>query len=134
MVTLEQINRWFVVQPSDPMEVVDAIISIGNESTDPSKAYQAGGWSAMGFGGIRTVPVHTVWPTKEGMYEFHKKNARTGEWEPDPRIVKIGDFINRCGGFDNMQAFFYEVKKHYNGSMRSLESAWGGIGQWKSPY
>lgn len=62
------------------------------------------------------------------------KNARTGKWEPDPMIVKIGDFINRCGGFDNMQAFFYEVKKHYNGNMRSLECAWGGIGQWKSPY
>lgn len=42
------------------MEVVNAIISIGNESTDPSKGYTAGGWSAMGFGGMRTVPEHTV--------------------------------------------------------------------------
>ena len=78
MITLESINRWFVIQPSDPMKVVNAIISIGNESTDPSKGYTAGGW--MGIGG--SVPVHTVWPTKEGMYEFHKKNPRTGEWEP----------------------------------------------------
>lgn len=128
MITLESINHWFVIQPSDPMEVVNAIISIGNESTDPSKGYTAGGgW--MGIGG--SVPVHTVWPTKEGMYEFHKKNPRTGEWEPDPRIVRIGEFINACGGLENMQAFYYEVKKHYNGSMRSLENSWDGIGQWK---
>ena len=66
------------------------------------------------------------------MYEFHKKNLRTGEWEPDPRIVKIGNFINQCGGIENMRAFYYEVKKHYNGSMRSLEYAWAGIGEWKA--
>lgn len=128
MITLENINRWFTIQPSNPMDVVNAIIAIGNESTDPSKGYLTGGWLAMGIG---VIPVHTVWPTKEGMYEFHKKKSRTGEWEPDPRIVRIGEFINACGGFENMQAFFYEVKKHYKGSMRSLENAWDGIGQWK---
>jgi hypothetical protein len=127
MITIKEIER-ICDGTHTGTDIVKAIIEIGNESTDATKAYYGGGVIMIGG----NIPKTLVWPTKENMFEFHKQDLVTKEWHPDPRILKLGIFVDSCGGFELMQQVFYAVKKEYHGSMRSLEYAWKGIGGWSS--
>jgi hypothetical protein len=111
-------------------KVADILIEIGNESLDKSKPTGQ-------FVGYRGVSILEEWSVKDGHSPFHKKDLITNQWNPDPRVILIGKLINEIGevsqeGFAYMQEAYYDVMKKYHGSIRLLEYAWKGIGQWQS--
>jgi hypothetical protein len=46
------------------------------------------------------------------------------------RAREIGEALNKRGGMDLMQAAYYRVRAALPDEARSLESAWGYIGEW----
>lgn len=109
--------------------IVEFLIEIGNESLDPSKEYTAGGWIAIGG----AMPLHQVWPPKEGKYPFHIKDLITDKCVPDPRVTMIGRYLYQYGGLNLMQRVYNGMNElGYKGSLRALDYAWNGIGSWQA--
>lgn len=130
MVTLQTIKDTFESPNGFRLKtIVEFLMEIGNESTDPSKAYVAGGMFCIGG----AIPQHEVWPTKDGKYEFHIKDNVTGEFVPDPRVTMIGRYLYSVGGVELMQRAYYGLDElGYKGSKRSLGWAWNGLGSWSA--
>jgi hypothetical protein len=131
MVTMHDIDQMFQ-NGCTTSQIVDAIISIGDESLDFTKPQYGGGFTTLGIGGIHTIPVHKYYPDKEGCYQFHKYDSITEEMKPDPRIIKIGLYIHQIAGLKGMQSIYEAVRPKNQGSMRSLEWAWDNVGEWRA--
>lgn len=132
MITNSDIDNMFQ-KGCSAQDIVDAIVSIGDETLDFSKPQLGGGWSSMSIGGgISNVPVHTWYPDKEGCYQFHRYDPLTEEFKPDSRILRIGLYLHQIGGLRAMQAIYEATKSKNRGSMRSLDYAWNNLGDWRS--
>jgi hypothetical protein len=49
-----------------------------------------------------------------------------------PRIIEIGNELNRIGGIALMQEAYYEIIKPFKSHGPILKWAWGGIGGWQN--
>lgn len=108
----EMIQRGYF----DKQALAQIIIMIGNEALNPKDTYE----SLIG----------ELMRPREGRMEFYFKDT-DGNWIPDSRIVKLGNYINEKGGFAAMQEIFELVMSKYKGSESNLEKAWNGIGEWE---
>ena len=120
-------------QGCSAQDIVDTIVSIGDEALDFTKPHLGGGWSGMSVsGGIVNVPLHTWFSDKEGCYQFHRFDPLTEEFKPDSRILRIGLYLHQIGGLGAMRAIYEATKSKNKGSMRSLDYAWNNLGDWRA--
>lgn len=105
-------------------DLCDELVAIGKEALDYNKPIGGCGYYD------RLGKWHNVYEPKENDLDFHVKDPITGKFKPDPRVVRIGEIINKEGGLSLMQAAFYEVKYSHAGTIKALEYAWHGIGEW----
>ena len=118
--------------PSDDIwldKVADILVEIGNESLDKTKPTG----QFVGYLGV----ILEEWTQKESYRPFFRKDSITNKWNPDPRVIFIGQVINEIGGekedgLSYMQETYYNVGKKFHGSTRELEYAWKGIGYWQT--
>lgn len=111
-------------------KVADIIIEIGNESLNRFKPTGS-------HVGMRGGAILEEWSVKDDCNPFHVKDRVTNKWLPDPRIILIGKLINEVGrvsgeGLQYMQEAYYDTMRKYHGSVRNLDYAWSGIGNWQS--
>lgn len=99
------------------------LCEIGNEALDPSK--KTGRY--VGYRG----KVVEEWEEISDRRPFFVVDSITGKSNPDPRVVLIGNIINRAflpNGLDAMRELYYTTGEKFHGQLWHLESAWDGIG------
>lgn len=110
--------------------VSDLMAEICAEALDSSKI--------IGKVGYDGSPLIDQWAEKEGCFPFHIKDRITNKMVPDPRVILIGQALDRFGkqyyqnGMIAMREVYILTGQRVHTYMRPLDYAWSGIGSWLS--